>query len=131
LKTLKIDPKDEQFKVKRGGSTIKVFNSKDWNERIIDARTGEVLYFMGLQYCLQNTGSSFYDKSTGQYLILDIDERLSSYYDYVRKQLFLSQKLEKGRELKENLNLKLVKVDYSTRMYKHKYVSEKPYLKID
>jgi hypothetical protein len=52
LKTLKIDPKDEQFKVKRGGSTIKVFNSKDWNERIIDARTGEFLYFMGLQYCL-------------------------------------------------------------------------------
>jgi len=42
--------------------------------------------------------------------------------------MFMKQRLE---EAKDHIDLKLVKVDYSTRMYKHKYVSEKPYLKLD
>ena len=83
---------------------------------------------MGLQYSLPNSKSSFFDKFTGQYLILDVEERLYVFYDYIRQQMFLKQRLE---EAKDKIDLKLVKVDYSTRMYKHKYVSEKPYLKLD
>jgi hypothetical protein len=63
--------------------------------------------------------------------MLDIDERLSSYYDYIRKQLFLNQKLENLRKDDNCIDLKLVKVDHSARMYKHKYLLEKPYMKID
>ena len=42
----------------------------------------------------------------------------------------MKQRLEKAK-LEIEINLKLVRVDYSTRMYKHKYLSEKPYLKLD
>jgi hypothetical protein len=76
VKDLKIDPKTDVWKVKHGGSLVKVFNSRDWIDRIIDAKTGEVQYFMGLQYCFEQTKQTFYDKSTGTFFIWEIQLRL-------------------------------------------------------
>lgn len=60
----------------RHGDHIKVFNTRDWNERIIDAKTGEVEYFMGLQYSFDNRKLSFYDKDCGQFYVQFIEARL-------------------------------------------------------
>jgi len=46
LKKLKIDPKLDLYKVKPGGEYIMVLNTRDWTQRIIDAKNGDVLYFM-------------------------------------------------------------------------------------
>ena len=85
---------------------------------------------MGLQY-IQNKKDSFYDKSSGQLLIVDIDQRISMYYDYIREQMFLSKSLENALNDNKQLEIKLKKVDHSTRGYKHKYVIDNPYLRLD
>jgi hypothetical protein len=131
LKTLKIEKDIEMYKTLRHGEKLKVFNTRDWNERIIDARTGEVEYFMGLQYSFDNRKLSFYDKDCGQFYVQFIDARLQNFYDYIRQQLFLKGQLEKAMNEKTNINLKLKRVDYSARTYANKYVTEMSYTKLD
>lgn len=44
--------------------------------------------------------------------------------------MFLNGKLEEAAN-KSQIELELHRVDYSARMYKHKYVTEHPYIKMD
>lgn len=66
---LRLKAADDTFKVVKGGNFVKVLNTQDGIELVLDSRTGEVEAFMALQYSFTNTKASFYDKRCGHFFI--------------------------------------------------------------
>lgn len=83
-KELKLLPEDT-FKVVKNGDQVKVLNTQDGIELVIDARSGEVQNFMALQYSFPNTKASFYDRNCGHFDIREVISRLQNFYESVRR----------------------------------------------
>ena len=114
------------------GKYVNVLNTKDGFELIYDAEQGEVLSYMGLQYSFWQSQESFYNLRTSQFNILEILPRLQGFYEYIRSQLYLSQKLQEPLKNKDQiLKIALRDVDVSTNSYKSKYISEQSYTQLD
>jgi hypothetical protein len=116
-------PLEDTYKVIKGGEKIKVLNTQDGIEIIIDTLKKEVDSYMALQYSFVNTKASFYDKNCGQFFIQEVTSRLQNYYEYLRRQMLLRGKIEGTGPI----HLKLRGVDVSARNFKHKYVIEQSF----
>jgi hypothetical protein len=130
---LSLSPLEDTFKFDRSGFKVKILNTLDGIELVVDCRNGVVDSYMALQYSFPNTKASFYDKRCGQFFIQEVTSRLQNFYEYVRRQLFLEGKgsIEPGLTEQRVHDLKLSTVDVSARDYKNKYVIEQSYTEMD
>lgn len=130
---LRLNASEDTFKFDKSGNKIKILNTQDGIELLVDGRTGVVDSYMALQYSFPNTKASFYDKRCGQFFIQEVTSRLQNFYEYLRRQLFLEGKgsVEPGIQETHLRGLKLSTVDVSAKDYKYKYVIEQSYTQMD
>jgi hypothetical protein len=123
---LGLNPAEDTFKFDKSGNKVKILNTQDGIELLVDGRTGVVDSYMALQYSFPNTKASFYDKRCGQFFIQEVTSRLQNFYEYIRRQLFLEGKgsAEAGLAEQRLQGVKLSTVDVSAKDYKYKYVIE-------
>ena len=60
---------EDTFKFDKSGNKVKILNTHDGIEMMVDGRTGAVDSYMALQYSFPNTKASFYDKRCGQFFL--------------------------------------------------------------
>lgn len=125
---LRLNPTEDTFKFDKSGNKVKILNTLDGIEVVVDGRTGEVDSYMALQYSFPNTKASFYDKRCGQFFIQEVTSRLQNFYEYVRRQIFIEGK---GNANEASVQLRLQTVDVSAKDYKSKYVIEQSYTQMD
>jgi len=130
---LGLNPGEDTFKFDKSGNKVKILNTQDGIELLVDGRTGVVDSYMALQYSFPNTKASFYDKRCGQFFIQEVTSRLQNFYEYIRRQLFLEGKgsAEAGVAEQRLQGVKLSTVDVSAKDYKYKYVIEQSYTEMD